>query len=77
MPIVKQHNNIQLFVHVWMYFLLSGWFFLTYPIGGWSHAVFHLVIAMVVPLLMTHAGTLPASQAALQQAVWCRAIQEQ
>jgi hypothetical protein len=42
-------------------------------VGGWSHAVFHIVIAFVPPLLLRTATALPASQAQLYRAAMCAA----
>jgi hypothetical protein len=52
----------------------AGWFFLAYPVGGWSHSIFHLVIAMVPPVIMAESTNLLSSQdqilLAAQCAVW-------
>jgi hypothetical protein len=58
MPIWKQGQQPTVFLQVWMCFLVSGWFFLAYPIGGWSHSVFHLVVALAIPILMAYAVTI-------------------
>ncbi|GKY94854.1 hypothetical protein MPSEU_000450300 [Mayamaea pseudoterrestris] len=74
MPIWKRGEQPVVFLQVWACFALGGWFFIAYPIGGWSHSVFHLIVALAIPLLMTFSVTQPASQAALQQAVWCSGL---
>jgi hypothetical protein len=51
--------------------MIGFWLFTRYPIGGWSHAVFHLVMGLSPPLVMEVALTLEASQPAMQQAAAC------
>jgi len=64
-----------LFGQIWLVFAIACYFFAAYPIGGWSHAVFHLVIALAAPLLM-QAGTMVA-QEDVQRGVWCIEQQQQ
>jgi hypothetical protein len=52
---------------------VSVWLFVRYPLGGWSHSAFHLVIALVPPLIMEAACQLPTSQAAIRMAAKCAA----
>jgi hypothetical protein len=54
----------------------AGWFFLAYPVGGWSHSIFHLVIALVPPVVMTEAMNLPASQDQIRLAAQCAVWKE-
>jgi hypothetical protein len=56
---------------LWSLLSISGWLFSQYPIGGWSHSVFHIVMAFVPPLLMTAAMELPSSHAQLEVAAQC------
>jgi hypothetical protein len=60
-----------------MTFAVSGWFFVRYPIGGWSHCMFHLVCSLAPPLLVTVAEGLTASQAQLNLAAQCAVWAEQ
>ena len=55
-------------------FGISGWFFSTYPIGGWSHSVFHILLAFAPPILISAALELPASQSQLRVAVHCASL---
>jgi hypothetical protein len=55
-------------------FGISGWFFRKYPIGGWSHSVFHIFLAFIPPILMSAALELPASQSQLRVAVHCASL---
>jgi len=70
LPILSS-GNIALFLHVWTVLLIAGWFFVSYPIGGWSHSAFHVVLWLLPPVLMNGAIGLPASQAALKNAAKC------
>jgi hypothetical protein len=72
-PLLRRGDLI-LFSKIWLLFGISGWLFSKYPIGGWSHSVFHIVMAFVPPLLMTAAVELPASQPQLMVAAQCAAI---
>lgn len=72
MPILRRGDFV-LFGRVWTVFLVSGWLFVTYPIGGWSHAVFHLIMTLLPPLLMTAACQLPAAQYQMRLAAECAA----
>jgi hypothetical protein len=76
LPILKR-GELLLFGQLWTVFLTSSWLFAMYPIGGWSHSVFHLVIALVPPLLMVAAAELPASQEQLRVAAQCFVLREQ
>ena len=72
LPLLK-HGAYNTFLQLWVLFSISGYFFIHYPVGGWSHAVFHIVIAFVPPLLLRTATALPASQTQLYRAAWCAA----
>ncbi|CAB9503060.1 expressed unknown protein [Seminavis robusta] len=48
--------------------------FLRYPIGGWSHAAFHLTLIPLMALLMKIGTDLPASQGTIQGAAQCFAM---
>lgn len=45
-------RDITLFCECWAVILVSVWLFVRYPFGGWSHSAFHLVIALLPPLVM-------------------------
>mmetsp|Transcript_58306 Transcript_58306/g.142558 ORF Transcript_58306/g.142558 Transcript_58306/m.142558 type:complete len:582 (-) Transcript_58306:329-2074(-) len=72
-PIVRR-GDLSLFVKIWTLFAISGWLFSKYPIGGWSHSVFHIVMAFVPPLLMEAGLELPASQPQLKVAAQCAVV---
>lgn len=50
----------QVFAELWAVLFAGGYFFVTYPVGGWSHAVFHLILVAVPPLLFQTAVTIVA-----------------
>lgn len=52
-------------------FTLSGWLFSQYPIGGWSHAIFHIVLDFIPPIMFATALKLPSSQSQLEVAAHC------
>jgi len=57
-------------------FALGGWLFGQYPIGGWSHSAFHVVMAFVPPIIFAFALKLPASQTQLYIAAQCAVLAE-
>lgn len=72
-PIIKR-GDFFLFGEIWFLLATAFWFFGLYPIGGWSHSVFHIILAFVPPLLMEAAMNLPASQGQMRVAAQCAAI---
>jgi hypothetical protein len=75
-PILRR-GDWELFTKLWILFSISFILFGFYPIGGWSHSVFHLVMVFVPPLLMDAAIDLPASQEQLKLAAQCAALAKQ
>lgn len=74
---VLRRGDVWLFVQLWIVFCVSGWLFAKYPLGGWSHSMFHIVIGFVPPLLMVAACSLPASQAQMKVAAQCLVLHKQ
>ena len=72
-PILRR-GDLELFAQLWGILSLSFILFGFYPIGGWSHAAFHLVLFFLPPLLMNAALELPASQGQLKIAAQCAAL---
>ncbi|KAL7475478.1 hypothetical protein ACHAW6_001391 [Cyclotella cf. meneghiniana] len=62
------------FIQLFCIFVLSGWFFIVYPIGGWSHAMFHVVIAFLPHVIMASACKLQISQHQIELATQCAVI---
>ena len=42
------------FQQIWLLFVIALWLFAAYPLGGWSHSAFHLVMLAVPPLLLDY-----------------------
>ena len=76
LPILRR-GDLELFLQVMTVIGVGGWLFVLYPIGGWSHTAFHLVLAFLPPLLMMAATELPASQEQLRLAATCAVLTEQ
>jgi hypothetical protein len=72
-PILRR-GDLELFAKLWGILSLGFVLFGLYPIGGWSHAAFHLVLCFVPPLLIDAALDLPASQGQLSIAAQCAAM---
>ena len=73
-PILRRGDWVH-FIAFWLVMITSGWLFVHYPIGGWSHAAFHLVVALAPPILLQVAMQLPASQDQIQVAAACALLQ--
>ena len=52
-------------------FGLGGWLFVGYPLGGWSHAMFHLCLAFLPHLVISAAMQLESSQTQIELALHC------
>ena len=67
-------SRFVLFRKIWSYFVVAVWCFAAYPIGGWSHAAFHIVMIAVPVLLLDMAAKMEAegewSISAAQCAAW-------
>jgi hypothetical protein len=70
LPLLRR-DEIRLFTELWIVLLTSTWLFATYPFGGWSHALFHVVSYLVPPLLMVASLKLPACQQQVMFAAQC------
>jgi len=59
---------------VFQFFAMFGtcaWLFVGYPLGGWSHGIFHLVDAFLPYLVITSAMRLESSQLQISLAATC------
>lgn len=74
-PVLKR-GETALFFKCWVILFLAGYFFVHYPVGGWSHSVFHVIIAFLPPYLMQVASTLPTSQEYMEVAAKCAILAE-
>ena len=72
-PLLWQQQFL-LFGKIWAMFVLAVWFFVAYPIGGWSHAAFHIIMIGVPPLLLERVADLEATGAWSQAAATCAVL---
>lgn len=70
MPILNR-GDLLLYSETAILFALGGWLFSQYPIGGWSHSAFHIVMMFIPPLMIANALALPTSQTQLEVAAHC------
>lgn len=75
LPVLLVLNEPMLFGQIWLCFGVGSYCFAAYPIGGWSHAVFHVVIAGAAPPLM-QAAVRADTTGAVERAVWCAASRQ-
>jgi len=53
---------------------LSGWIFAAYPLGGYSHGIFHLIAFLACPLQLGMSTKLVLSQHAIRTAAKCAVL---
>ena len=70
LPVLLQGHH-HLFCQFMVLFILAGYFFSKYPIGGWSHSVFHVFLAFLPCLLFRVAVQLESSRAQINLAAQC------
>ena len=75
LPVLKR-GDYEMFCQLLGVLAVGIFFFVKYPIGGWSHSAFHVITTALVPLLMQVSSTLPASQEHLKAAAQCFALAE-
>jgi len=75
-PIIWQGNKT-CFASIWSILAIALWMFAAYPIGGWSHAAFHVFWWFVPPLLLEFACSLPVSQDQILMAARCSMPREE
>jgi hypothetical protein len=64
-------GDYTLFSQVLVVLGVGGWLFSAYPVGGWSHSAFHIVMCLLPPLIMEAASELPVSEAQTRMASSC------
>lgn len=69
-------SRLQLFRKVWSLFVVAVWFFAAYPVGGWSHAAFHIVMVAVPPLLLDMVADMEAEGDRSMAAAQCAVLKE-
>ena len=75
LPILRR-GDVWIFVLFWAIVGFGLWLFSQYPIGGWSHCAFHLVIGCVPVLLLEVAKALPVAQPELMLAAQCSVLNQ-
>lgn len=71
---VLVYGHYALFFQFVLLFTVGGWLFAKYPFGGYSHSIFHLVLAFLPHLVMTAATQLESSQPQISLAVKCAGV---
>jgi hypothetical protein len=57
-------------------FSVAGWMFASYPLGGFSHGVFHLIAALSNPIQLGLSTMLSTSEEVIQIAASCAVMKE-
>ena len=70
LPLLIRGEN-EAFLKVVTLLIISGWLFIRYPFGGWSHALFHIVVALIPPVMMQSASNLKLSQSVIKMTANC------
>lgn len=73
LPLLRR-GDLDKFGLFWLVVATSMWLFSKYPIGGWSHSAFHLLIGFVPVIIMQVAQELPVAQPQLQFAAQCSVL---
>ena len=68
---VLVNGHYALFGQFILMFGLGGYLFGAYPVGGWSHGLFHIVLSFLPYLVFQAAIPLPSSQEQIKLAVNC------
>ena len=67
-------GEIHIFTQILSLLMISGWLFITYPFGGWSHALFHIVVAFIPRIVIQSACELQSSQFYIEVATRCSTL---
>lgn len=73
---ILSHGDVLLFSRLWFIMLLAGWFFVRYPVGGWSHALFHLLMCGLPYFMMKVATDVSEESPAMHLAAQCAVLAE-
>ena len=68
---VLLHGHYLLYCKFLLMFILAGYSFSKYPIGGWSHTLFHVFLSFLPYLMFSAAVLLDSSQAQINLAAHC------
>ena len=75
LPVLRR-GDLDMFFQLLLCLSIGIFLFVRYPIGGWSHAAFHLMLIPLTHLLLGIGSTLPASQDHMKVAAQCYAMAE-
>lgn len=70
------HGRVLEFCQLIAIFAAGGWLFSAYPLGGWSHGAFHVVLALSNPITMRATTKLMMSQEAIEIGAKCAILQD-
>ena len=70
LPVLLQGHYL-LYCKFLLMFILAGYSFSKYPIGGWSHTLFHAFLSFLPYLMFSAAVLLDSSQAQINLAAHC------
>jgi len=70
LPVVV-NGHYSLFLQFALMFIMAGWFFGAYPVGGWSHGLFHIILSFLPYLVFQAAMLHPSSQLQINFAANC------
>ena len=73
LPILRR-GDVERFCILWGFLGIGVWLFSKYPIGGWSHAAFHLILSVLPAIFFSVALELPVSQPQIQLAAQCSVL---
>ena len=76
MPLLKRGEYLA-YCQLAFLFAVGGWLFGQYPIGGWSHSAFHIVMTFVPPVMFSAALDLSSSQSRLEVAAHCAILADE
>jgi len=68
---VLLHRHYVLYCKFLLMFILAGYSFSKYPIGGWSHTLFHVFLSFLPYLMFSAAVLLDSSQPQINLAAHC------
>jgi hypothetical protein len=75
-PLLGNNGGVLLFSRLWFVMLVAGWFFVKYPVGGWSHAIFHLILCGLPYFMMQVATMTSLESEEMHYAAQCTAFAE-
>mmetsp|Transcript_8722 Transcript_8722/g.12396 ORF Transcript_8722/g.12396 Transcript_8722/m.12396 type:complete len:343 (-) Transcript_8722:73-1101(-) len=75
LPFVARGDMEFLFLFIFIY-SVGAWMFASYPFGGWSHGLFHVVFALIPIIVQNRVAKLPINSVYMKQAAECFILRE-